>query len=637
MKTILQTITSLAIIIVSTIATFAQSNRTLDGSGNNLTHQEWGAVGVNQLIPGTIGFADGISAPGGQDRPNPRYISNMLFIQNTLANDPRDLSAYCWVWGQFIDHDITLVKDNPSEVLTIPVPKGDPFFDPQGNGTATLSMKRSAYDPSTGTDISNPRQFTNHITAYIDGSGVYGSDQNRADWLRTFSGGKLKMSSGNLLPWNTTTGEFDAIVDPNAPEMAMPIPNVYKFFVAGDVRANENPFLTSMHTLFVREHNRLCDELIVNHPTWTDEQLYQHVRKIVGGEIEAIVYEEWLPLLGIELQPYPGYNSNTNAGIMNVFSAAAFRYGHTTINSVLVRMDNEGNYMPEGDILLRDAFFNPDAVQQVGGIEPYLVGMATVIQQDFDCKVIDDLRNFLFGAPGSGGQDLVVLNIARGRERGLADYNTVRTDFGLQPLTNFSEISSDPLMNQNLSFIYLDINNIDPWAGLLAENHMPDALFGKTAMTIIRQQFLAIRDGDRYYYINDPDLSVSEKLNIHGTTLSDIIRRNSPVTIINDEIFKVQSFATASKDLSATDIDFSLYPNPVNQMVFLRIYSETHRDGVIQITDIQGKLVMQREVQLSSGNNTLTLTLPTDCVAGLYVLMIRSENQIGQKMFFKKE
>ena len=636
MKTTLHLIYLMAIALICPQTSFAQGNRTIDGTGNNPNHLEWGAVGTNQLMTGTIGFADGISAPGGQDRPNPRLISNMLFIQNTLANDPRDLSAYCWAWGQFIDHNITLVKDNPEEGLSIPVPKGDPFFDPQGTGMATFSMNRSVSDPLTGTDVSNPRQFINHITSFIDGSGVYGADVNRAAWLRTFSGGKLKMSAGNMLPWNTTTGESNDPVDPNAPEMAMPMPFVQKWFVAGDVRANENPFLTSMHTLFAREHNRLCDELIVTHPGWTDEQLYQHARKMVGGELQAIVYEEWLPLMGIELPTYTGYNNNLNPGIMNIFSAAAYRYGHTTINSVLVRMDNNGEYMPQGDILLRDAYFNPQAVMEVGGIEPYLIGMATVIQQDFDCKLVDDLRNFLFGAPGAGGTDLAVLNIARGRERGLADYNTVRTDFGLEPLHDFSAISSDPLMNQTLSYIYGDINNIDPWVGMLAENHMPNALFGNTAMTIIRQQFIALRDGDRFYYLNDPDLTVVEKLYLHKTKLADIIRRNSPVTIIEDEVFKVQSFATTTKDLTSSVIDFALYPNPVSQMVFLRIYSETHRDGIIVITDLQGKMVMQREVRLAPGNNTLTLTLPSDCVSGLYALMIQSENLTGQKMFFKQ-
>src|SRR5690606_8724860 len=123
----------------------------------------------------------------------------------------------------------------------------------------------------------------------------------------------------------------DALPISNAPEMDMPIPFVEKFFVCGDFRANENPNLLAIHSLFVREHNRICAELKSAYPHWTDEQLYQHSRRRVGGIIQAIVYEEWLPTLGVHIPDYNGYDPEVNAQIMNVFSAAAYRYGHTTI------------------------------------------------------------------------------------------------------------------------------------------------------------------------------------------------------------------------------------------------------------------------------------------------------------------
>ena len=326
-----------------------------------------------------------------------------------------------------------------------------------------------------------------------------------------------------------------------------------------------------------------------------------------------------------------------NAGILNVFSAAAYRYGHTTINSLLVRMDNDGEYLPEGDILLRDAFFNPNATMAVGGIEPYLIGMATVVQQDFDCKLVDDLRNFLFGAPGAGGMDLAAINIQRGRERGLPDYNTVRTEFGLDPLTSFTGMSSDPLMNLTMEFVYGDINKIDPWVGMLAENHMPDALFGKTAMTIIEQQFMALRDGDRFYYEADPGISPEEIQFIKNTRLADVIRRNTPVTIVQDDIFKAKSFLTATRETGKADeIELALYPNPAREMIFLRIPATSRQEAVIQVADLQGRILLQRDALLSDGNNTLTLTLPAECASGLYILTIQSDGKVGQKRFVKQ-
>jgi heme peroxidase len=636
MKKTIRNLLFLPLMLLLALKVQAQEYRTIDGTGNNLIHPEWGSAGVH-VINGTLGYADGISAPAGPDWANPRFVSNALFAQSTLVNDTRDLSAYTWGWGQFIDHDITLSPDHPGEEMNIPVPPYDAYFDPTGTGTATMPMHRSDYDLATGTSTANPRVHYNGITAFIDASTIYGSEAQWAAWLRTFSGGKLKMSAGNLLPYNTTTGEYDDPVDPGAPEMAMPFPNVQKYFVTGDVRANENPFLTAMHTLFTREHNRLCDELAVEHPEWTDEQLYQHARKLVGGELQAIVYEEWLPVLGMEVTPYNGYNHFVNPGILNVFNTAAYRYGHTTITSLLVRMDNNGEYMPQGDILLRDAFFNPTAITEVGGVEPYLIGMATVVEQDFDCKVIDDLRNFLFGQPGSGGLDLVALNINRGRDRGLPDYSTVRVDFGLPPVSSFSELSSDPLMNENMEFVFGDINKVDPWVGMLAETKMPDALFGPTAMTIVKKQFMDLRDGDRFYFENDFWLSEEEKQWLKDTRLSDVIRRNTPVTIIQDDIFVAEPFLTGVFESRAREgIAFGLYPNPVHHQMSLRIEAMQSQEATLQIAGGQGKVVMERVLRLSPGNNIVSLSLPGDLPAGYYVATIVAGGRTGSQRFIKQ-
>lgn len=511
--------------------------RTIDGSSNNLTNTEWGAVGVNLIRLTENGYADSISAIGGVNRPNPRTISNTLFSQETLINDPLNLSDYCWVWGQFMDHDIGITPDATFENATIDVPTGDNWFDPMGMGQAIIPMFRSASDINSGTDTENPRLHPNLITAFIDASMVYGSEQERADWLRTFEGGKLKTSSGNLLPFNTTTGELDAEIDHDAPEMDDATGFSDKFFVAGEARANENVLLTSFHTLFVREHNRLCDELATANPDWTDEELYQYARKIVGGLIQSIAYNEWLPAMGVELEAYTGYKEDVNPGLLNVFTAAAFRLGHTLLNSQILRMNNDGEYLP-GELFLKDVFFNPMVVVNSGGIEPFLKGMGTQIQQDMDNKMVNDVRNFLFGPPGMGGLDLAAINIKRGRERGLADFNSIRETFGLAPYTFFQEISANAEIFANLQSLYLDINNIDPWVGFLAEWHMPGALMGPTLMKIMEYQFTALRDGDRFYFENDPVLSEADKSEIRSTLFHDVIMRNTGITLMQEHVFE---------------------------------------------------------------------------------------------------
>jgi hypothetical protein len=519
-----------------------QNYRTYNGTGNNLAFPEWGAAGENLLRVTDIGYADQVSAPGGVDRANPRVISNELFAQDGPINDRMRLSDYCWAFGQFIDHDIGLTPEGP-EPMFIEVPAGDPWFDPFSSGQAIIPMHRNITDPSTGTGPENPRQHPNIITAFLDGSGVYGSSEERALWLRTMEGGKLKTSQGNMPPFNTMSGEFDAPLDPRAPVMDNPVGLSDKFFVAGDVRANENPLLLSIHTIFLREHNRLCDELAAAHPDWTDEQLYQHARKMVGGMIQAIAFNEWLPVMGVELKPYSGYRPDVNPQLMNVFSAAAYRLGHTLLNGTLRRLDKDGEVLEIGHLSLRDAFFNPFVVEETGGIEPFLQGMAVQTQQGMDAKVIDDVRNFLFGPPGAGGLDLASININRGRERGLPDFNTVRRNFGLQPYYFLNQINVNIQIAAALGKLYGNVHNIDPWVGMLAEMPMQDALFGPTIMTIMKHQFSALRDGDRFFYLNDPVLSEKEKKDIHATTMHDVIMRNTDIVLMQDEVFRSMPFS----------------------------------------------------------------------------------------------
>jgi hypothetical protein len=177
--------------------------------------------------------------------------------------------------------------------------------------------------------------------------------------------GKMKTSSGNLLPYNTRNGELNSAIDPTAPEMANDSGHQVKTFVAGDDRAAENPVLTSLHTLFVREHNRICDSLI-GLGMRDDEQMYQIARKIVGAEIEAITYQEFLPALGIVLQPYSGYKDNVRPDIMNTFATASYRLGHTMVSDDVLLRDNNCQEVGPGEMDLVEVFWNPQLTAKYG-------------------------------------------------------------------------------------------------------------------------------------------------------------------------------------------------------------------------------------------------------------------------------
>ncbi len=503
--------------------------RTIDGTENNAENPEWGSTDEQLLRLTTVEYADGISDPAGTDRPSAREVSNAVADQIESTTNDRYLTDLVWLWGQFVDHDIDLTENatdengDPTEPWPIDVPTGDLYFDPDGSGDDTIGFNRSAYDESTGDSLDDPRQQINQITAYLDGSVVYGSDQERSDALRTFDGGKLKTSEGDLLPFNeeglaNAGGTSDAL------------------FLAGDVRANENAALTAMHTLWVREHNRIADEIAAEDATLSDEEIYQQARAMVTAQIQAITYNEFLPaLLGFDaISAYDGYDSTVNSGIANIFSTSAYRFGHSMLSSELLRLNNDGSVIADGNLSLSEAFFAPDELID-NGIDSILLGTASQLAQEIDNQIVDDVRNFLFGPPGSGGFDLASLNIQRGRDHGLPDYNQARIDYGLDPVESFADITSDSVLAAKLEALYGDVNNIDVWVGALAEDHVPGSSMGELNQTILVDQFQRIRDGDALWYQNI--FSGHELREIENTTLADVIERNTDVDGLQGNVF----------------------------------------------------------------------------------------------------
>lgn len=497
----------------------------IDGTGNNISNPEWGSAGVELVRLTTVAYEDGLSSPAGADRPSAREISNAIVAADGSQLNDRQLTDLIWMWGQFIDHDLDLTEPavdasgNPLESFPIIVPTGDLFFDPFGTGTQVIDLSRSEF--IVGDD--GVRQQINAITAFLDGSVIYGSDLERAAALRTFVGGRLKTSVGDLLPFNEAGLE-------NAGGTSASL------FLAGDIRANENVALTAMHTIWVREHNRIADELATQDPTLSDEEIYQRARAIVRAELQIITYNEFLPaLLGeAALSEYTGYDPTVNPGIASVFSTAAYRFGHTLLSPVLLRLDADGTIADEGHIALRSAFFNPNELVS-HGIESLLRGASVQVAQELDNEIVDDVRNFLFGPPGAGGFDLASLNIQRGRDHGLPSYNQARIDLGLSPVTSFSDITSNAELASRLEAVYGDVDNIDVWIGGLAEDHLPNSSMGELFTTILVDQFERLRDGDRFWYENV--FSGDELLQLEQTTLAGVISRNTSISGLQQNAF----------------------------------------------------------------------------------------------------
>lgn len=497
--------------------------RTIDGTENHPERETLGAAGTALARWAPNAYADSIESLAGVERASARSISNAVNTQVESETNALGASDFLWQWGQFLDHDIDLTDgSDPPEPEDIHIPTGDRFFDPESTGVEVMSFNRSIYVPD-----SRPRQQLNEITHWIDGSNVYASEDERAHELRALDGdGKLKMSEGRLLPFNESGSA-------NAGGAAAAL------FLAGDVRANEQVGLTAMHTLFVREHNRRADVIRAANPQMSGDVVYEYARQYVGALLQVITYQEYLPaLLGEDWSsPYEGYDPSVDARIANMFSTAIYRYGHSALSPTLLRVDAEGREIAAGHLPLRNAFFNPDAIIDEG-IEALLRGLATQRCQTIDARIIDDVRNFLFGPPGAGGFDLAALNIQRGRDHGLPGYAEVRRALGLMVPTSFAEISSDPQIQRDLGSVYETPAQVDLWVGALSEDQLEGAHVGELMHHVMVRQFEALRDGDRFWYARVlPDALRRE---VERTTLADVIRRNTSIGAeLPDDVFHV--------------------------------------------------------------------------------------------------
>jgi hypothetical protein len=335
-------------------------------------------------------------------------------------------------------------------------------------------------------------------------------------------------AAGRLLPLNDGTLANDNPLGLPATSLS----------VAGDVRANEQPGLTTLHIVFLREHNYHAARLATLHRDWNDERLYQEARRIVGAEMQSITVNEFLPaLLGHGLPPYRGYNSRVNPGIGNTFATAAYRFGHSQVGPDIGVINAAFEEIASLD--LADIFFNPDVIPAIGGIDPVVRYMAIDNAQRIDNLVVDPLRNFLFGPPGAGGFDLAALNIQRGRDHGLGSYNDVRADFRLPRVTAFNQLTTNAQVATSLELVYGDVNRVDAWVGILAEDHLRGSSVGPTADAVITDQFRRLRDGDRFWYQNDR-FDPQERAAIEATTLVQILRRNTGIAGLQNAIFFAQ-------------------------------------------------------------------------------------------------
>lgn len=388
----------------------------------------------------------------------------------------------------------------------------------------------------------------------IDGNTVYGGSDEEARNLRAGVGGLLRWYEAfpglplkHLLPLKTDIPD----------EGCMREHGDQRCFLAGEIRVNEQLILGIMHTLLMREHNRIAHILAKLNPHWDDERLYQETRRIVIAEIQHITYNEFLPqLLGKEVMAryglllskgyWDGYNPKVNPGITASFSAAAFRFGHSLLPSAVERWSPTHKFIASKR--LSDLIRQPYDLFRPGVLDEYIMGMANQPCQAMDDGITQEVTNHLFEeAHEKFGLDLVAFNVQRGRDFGVPGYGAWRKYCGLEPIVSFADLTHH-MTNYTAkmySEIYKSVADIDLWSAGVSERPLPGSMLGPVFSCIIATQLQRARQGDRYWYElpGQPSSFTPKQLAaIKHSSLSRIICENT------DNIENIQLYPMVLQD-----------------------------------------------------------------------------------------
>jgi Animal haem peroxidase/RTX calcium-binding nonapeptide repeat (4 copies) len=563
--------------------------RDASGTGNNVGNPNWGAAGQPFLRLTNPSYTDGIS--GIRTTTNtPRQISDIVSNQDNDGDGIEESipnafggSALLTFFGQYFDHGLDFVA------------KGQGPGIPIGSGAFPLTASRARQMPGTGNPdgIPNsgddgPAQHVNPVSPYADQNQTYGSHEAVTDLLRRWvqgPGGPVETAyllMGNtdasgraLMPtldhvrqnYRVMTGggeltsedisnfdgtgqalllDFIPAFRGGNPANGLDLDALGHYYVAGDGRVNENVMLTSIHTIWARNHNFWVDHLRARTGNaWTEEQYFQAAKIINIAEYQNVVFGEFADAMAGGIVPgdpahgFTDYDPGVNAAISAEFAHAAYRFGHSMLNETVSFKGADGSL---GTMSLVQAFLNPRKVAQTG-VEELLLGATGVAHQAIDVDVVNALRNQLAGQP----LDLAALNIFRGRDTGIAPFNTVRAELfartnleSLRPYTGWDDFQSrNQLSNAfiaQLQQAYPDgFEQMDLWVGGLAERPTRGQL-GATLGHLFIEQLDRLQKGDRFYYLDILDNSLfAAPENIE--TFADIIMRNTGITGLSSNVF----------------------------------------------------------------------------------------------------
>ncbi|ERE68517.1 thyroid peroxidase-like protein [Cricetulus griseus] len=322
------------------------------------------------------------------------------------------------------------------------------------------------------------------------------------------------------------------------------------------------------------------------------------------GDQGIITMRDYIPkILGPDafrqyVGPYEGYDPNVNPTVSNIFSTAAFRFGHATVHPLVRRLDidfQDHTDLPR--LQLHDVFFRPWRLIQEGGLDPIVRGLLArpAKLQVQEQLMNEELTEKLFVLSNSGTLDLASLNLQRGRDHGLPGYNEWREFCGLSRLETSAEMSraiTNRSVVNKIMDLYKHADNIDVWLGGLAEDFLPGARTGPLFACIIGKQMKALRDGDRFWWENSHVFTDAQRQELEKHSLPRVICDNTGLTRVPVDAFHTGKFPQdfeSCEDIPSMDLEVWRETFPQDDKC---VFPEKVDNGNFVHCEESGKLVL---------------------------------------------
>lgn len=544
--------------------------RTEDGTCNILENPAEGSVYRRFGRNVELSAAHGETEADTLLTPNPRDVSNSVMAREEFK-PATSVNFIAASWIQFMVHD--WVSHGPNAVddpIEFDLPAGDVL------GSGTMSVQRTMPDPTRTADEEHlPASYRNVNTHWWDGSQLYGSDKATSDKVRSFVDGKLAVESDNSLPTDYFSGvPVTGFTDNWWVGLSM----MHTLFVSehnaiADMLKENNPGKSDQwlydkarlinSALMAKIHTVEWTPAIIANPV-TERAMYANWWGLFGNREGRDAFQGEVEKLAEDLAKKDSFVRTVlgfNPELSEKLDDAAF-IEHALGGLVGSRQpDNAGTpyTLTEEFVavyrmhpLLRDGIdvynIGSNIVSETIAIEDTRDGDAEDIMENQGADrlwysfgithpgslTLKNYPNFLrnLSMPIVGDIDLASIDILRDRERGVPRYNEFRRQIGLNPITQFEDLTSDPELLTELKRLYSnDIEQIDTLVGMLAETVRPEGFaFGETAFQIFILNASRRLITDRFYTQDYTDeVYTAEGIDwVEENTMVDVLRRHNP-------------------------------------------------------------------------------------------------------------